>query len=1021
MALKDTALTIVLKAKDLTKGVLGKFKRNIKETDTAAIKTASGGMAKLAKSIGGVVAAAIGFAAIKTAFLSVLKTGDKFEKLGIQLATLTGSVENGEKAFAWVREFTKETPLQLADTTKAFVQLKAFGIDPMNGSLQAVVDQNEALGGGTERLTSLLLAVGKAFSKGKVEAEEWNMLTERGVNVSALFQKALGKSEQEILAMRTAGELGRVEIEKLLETMGEQNAGAAARNMETLSGLMSNLKDSWEGFLNTIANSGAMDTVRGQLQALAKRIVQLQESGQLDVWAKKVSEAMVSLIEGIKTAGSAIYAASGAIELFVKAWAGLKLASLIAGIGSLGRSFLTVLTPGVQSSSKALLTMGTAIRGLAWAGLIDATIKVAAAFKNLSIAQDDLTTSQDRADKAQDEATARIEAFRAQTGFAAESLDQLIRVQEAGLATFDAANGLWITGADAIEAFNEQQESTVEAAKELADTLDSEVQAAVAETNRLFDELTKEGEKAGEALDEVFKEYDLTVTKDVVGVIAAMVDLQSQGKVTAKVIEEVLGGALRKLSDDELTAFVINARFAFETGKIKAQEFADVIDNAVGSALKNLGVDIELIETGIGELGSNAINQFRIVRDAIGETGDDAELAGDKIVAAFEAAFDQVKTAAGKKQLFAELEQAVKAGTVTWFEYEKAIKKVGESAGGESEKIKVLRAEVVKLKVELQGAGKESVQVGVEIANQATATSGLMGVMVGAVQAWTEKMRGLSSAAGEAFRQMALFAEPAATATDQLNNKIEELETSLVRLRLNSLALADTSGLRGYFRSLETAAVNVELAFTEQKLAAQKLFKAYEEGATSSETFIRSGEKMLRTAKLLDDEDLGNLTRGIESARKAMERLKDSASDTLSSLQDELDNLQGNVDAVEQRQFQARIADLELKLEQAKFFKNQEAIDALTKSLTLAKKIYQVEKQNRDEAASERSSRATKPPATQGENSRRDTRPNTSNNDQTVTLRLNIGGGTNTLSNVDSNEAASLMDTLERGGFLAAG
>lgn len=1021
MALKDTALTIVLKAKDLTKGVLGKFKRNINEADKAAEKTAGGGMAKLAKSIGGVVAAAIGFAAIKTAFLSVLQTGDKFEKLGIQLATLTGSVENGEKAFAWVREFTKETPLQLADTTKAFVQLKAFGIDPMNGSLQAVVDQNEALGGGTERLTSLLLAVGKAFSKGKVEAEEWNMLTERGVNVSALFQKALGKSEQEILAMRTAGELGRVEIEKLLETMGEQNAGAAARNMETLSGLMSNLKDSWEGFLNTIANSGAMDNVRGQLQALAKRIVELQENGRLDEWAKKVSEAMVSLIEGIKTAGSAIYAASGAIELFVKAWAGLKLASLIGGIGSLGRSFLTVLTPGVAASSKAILTLGTAIKGLAWAGLIEATLQVAAAFKVLGIAQDELAESQERADKAQDEATARIEAFREQTGLAASSLDDLIRAQEAGLAVFDAANEQWITGAEAIAEFNEQQESTVETLKEVADTLKTEVQAAVEETNRLFDELTESGEKAGEALENVFKEYDLTVTKDVVSVIAAMADLQEQGKATAEVIEEVLGGALRELSEDELTAFVINARYAFESGKIEAQEFADVIDNAVGSALKNLGVDIELIETGIGELGNNAIDNFKIVRDAISETGDDAELAGKKIVAAFVAAFDEVKTAAGQKQLFAELEQAVKNGTLAYYEYEKAIKKVGEAAGGESATLMRLREEVVKLKEELKSAGQATVEVGKEIGTQANATSGFMGVMIGAVEGWTQKMAELSQGAKEAFTQIAVSAKPAQTETERLNNRIQALGDSLVKLRTDTYRMVDTSGLQGYFGGLRASAAKVEIAFTEQKLAAQQLFAEYESGKKSAESFVVQAERMLKSTNLLDDQDLSNLTRGIDSARKAMERLKDSATDTLTSLQDELDNLQGNVDAVEERQFQARIRDLELKLEEAKFFKNQEAIDALEKSLALANKIYQVEKKNRDGAAAARRTEGVTTTTASRENSRIPSSSNTSNNDRTVTLKLDVGGATSLLSNVDSNEAASLMDKLERGGYLSAG
>ncbi len=82
----------------------------------------------------------------------MLTTGDQFENLQNRLTSLMGSVAEGERATAWIKTFAKDTPLQLSDVTDAFALLKAYGLDPMDGSLKAIEDQSEKLGGGMERL-----------------------------------------------------------------------------------------------------------------------------------------------------------------------------------------------------------------------------------------------------------------------------------------------------------------------------------------------------------------------------------------------------------------------------------------------------------------------------------------------------------------------------------------------------------------------------------------------------------------------------------------------------------------------------------------------------------------------------------------------------------------------------------------------------------------------------------------------------------------------------------------------------
>ena len=55
---------------------------------------------------------------------------------------MMGSVAAGEQATAWVKDFANETGTRLDNALEAFSRLKTFGIDPMNGSMQSLVDYN---------------------------------------------------------------------------------------------------------------------------------------------------------------------------------------------------------------------------------------------------------------------------------------------------------------------------------------------------------------------------------------------------------------------------------------------------------------------------------------------------------------------------------------------------------------------------------------------------------------------------------------------------------------------------------------------------------------------------------------------------------------------------------------------------------------------------------------------------------------------------------------------------------------
>ena len=271
------------------------FKQAARDADRAEFS-----VKRLGQSFRNLVLAGTGFYLLKRSIQGVLQTGDKFERLAIQMEALMGSVEAGQQATEWIKDFTRNTPLQLDQVSEAFIRLKNFGIDPMDGTLQALVDQNAKLGGEFDRLQRISLAVGQAFGKTKLQGEELRQLIEAGVPVWQLLEKATGKNVTELRKLSEAGALGQDVIRGLIAEMGSSSLGAAAKNMKTMSGLVSNMKDRWLLFQKAVSDSGWTDYIKAQLTALGNRLDQLASDGKLQTLAQNISGTFIAIAESIK-------------------------------------------------------------------------------------------------------------------------------------------------------------------------------------------------------------------------------------------------------------------------------------------------------------------------------------------------------------------------------------------------------------------------------------------------------------------------------------------------------------------------------------------------------------------------------------------------------------------------------------------------------------------------------------------------------------------------------------------------
>lgn len=354
----------------------------IKATN-AHFKTLGAGIGAVSNKINGMgnmtipilgVGAAAGAATVGK---SMLRTAADFEMAGIRMKQTFG--DQGDAANKWLQKFATDTPMAFADTQQAMMRLKTAGIDPMNGSLQALVDYNAKVGGDAENLNGYISAISKGFIKGKLSMEEINPLLERNVKVfDLLAQETGGKyTADQMQKMLQEGKLGRKAIAALLRAMGRDAKGAAKEQMKTWDGLVSNLEDTWTSMQARFMEHGAFDTLKKEMGSFLDWLNEKIDDGTLDEFAKTVSDVLVKALQELKSAATEIKPILeniGSVMSWIAEKAGgygniAKFAAALYGANKLARISLSAgqsvygFGKGVAGVSKATWGIGKALFG----------------------------------------------------------------------------------------------------------------------------------------------------------------------------------------------------------------------------------------------------------------------------------------------------------------------------------------------------------------------------------------------------------------------------------------------------------------------------------------------------------------------------------------------------------------------------------------------------------------------------------------------------------------------------------
>ncbi len=289
--------------------------------------------------------------AFKQGFVDV---AGKFEDFKAVLTTLEGGdVGKAEKDFAWISEFAAKTPYELDTVTDAFVKLKSYGLDPMDGLATSTGDAAAAMG---KDYMQAVEAIADAVTG------ENERLKEFGIKASKVGSKIVYEYTKDGKTMHKAVDANNKHlIQKTIESIwNSKYAGAMDARSKTWNGMLSNLSDWWTRFANMVMQSGAFEWLKDKLGGFLAMLQQMADSGELQQLANDIG---VKLVEGLKMAweaGKELGTALMDLLAFLP-----KLASFMGGWGNVAMLAAAVvagpLLMAIASLTASFVTLGVAI------------------------------------------------------------------------------------------------------------------------------------------------------------------------------------------------------------------------------------------------------------------------------------------------------------------------------------------------------------------------------------------------------------------------------------------------------------------------------------------------------------------------------------------------------------------------------------------------------------------------------------------------------------------------------------
>ena len=251
---------------------------------------------------------------------AVLKSSGEMERMTLLMkgmskeTTEAGKQLDAIKNTKFVFDMAQKNPFDVKTLTDSFVKLKSAGIDPTNGSLQALSDSVARFGGTSDTMHRASIAIQQMAGKGVISMEELRQqLGEAVPNAINLMAQGSGVSLQKFAAMVKQGTVGATtSLQNMFTVMRYENDGAAAAMMDSWTGMLSLLSTKFELWKVEVGKGSFFKEAKEELQ----HIIDLFGTNEAKKFANQLGEDLASVVKAMRIV----------VDFTIKWWDTIKLA-----------------------------------------------------------------------------------------------------------------------------------------------------------------------------------------------------------------------------------------------------------------------------------------------------------------------------------------------------------------------------------------------------------------------------------------------------------------------------------------------------------------------------------------------------------------------------------------------------------------------------------------------------------------------------------------------------------------------
>lgn len=339
---------------------------------------AKGGLKILGSAVAGVTTV------MGAGVVAGMKYNSSMENYFANFETMLGSAEAATQHVQQLKEFASKTPFEMSDLANASQTLLSFGTDAEK-TMPVMKQLGDISLGNKEKFSSLALVYGQVSSQGKLMGQDLMQMINAGFNPLLEISEHTGESMESLKEKMSKGQIGIEEIDQALKWATEDGgrfAGGMEKASQTMSGLISTLKDNAMSLLGEVVQPISDSMTKTLLPAALDAISQLTTAfredginGLIEAGGQILSNLLLGIANGlpsiletsISVIQSFVESINANLPSFITA-GGQILSSLMQGVvellpslGQLGLNIILQLGQAIIANAPQLIPKGVEV------------------------------------------------------------------------------------------------------------------------------------------------------------------------------------------------------------------------------------------------------------------------------------------------------------------------------------------------------------------------------------------------------------------------------------------------------------------------------------------------------------------------------------------------------------------------------------------------------------------------------------------------------------------------------------